>query len=283
MPGKESNPPPRLPLVEAYQSLGNRDTQQDRFVIAHTNNGILVAVADGHNGSRTASIIEECLLYTFQIEIGFLEKKHSNTSSFLPEEKIGLALQNTIDSILDQTKNESSGSTLTMAFIEVIEQSLEARYDEKLRITVGQLGDSFFALLDDEEVKIAPIHSVELATLDVEEIEKEYCGLYGRDCRKTSSHIYSHKTGLNALAVTRAAGDRDFVLVRRPIIKSYEIRLNDAVAIIATDGLVDLKLEHESVLKKYLFQIKKGISAANLGVSIVQKNDNTTLLVVRSE
>ena len=277
-------PNPQLPIVEVYQSIGNRDTQQDRYVIADTNNGILVAVADGHNGSRTANIIEENLLHTFQKHLEHCQLSSTNCAPSPIDQTIQLAIQNTIRSIEEIAKNESSGSTLTMAFIDFPNETICIHESKRIRITYGQLGDSIFALSNEKgELKIAPIHSVELAATDVKEIQDRYISLYGRKCRKTSSHLYSHNTGLNALAVTRAVGDRDFLLIRKPVVDTTLINLKDEALIVATDGIVVENRQIKLSINKIFLQIKEGKNIQEIGNSIKTKDDNTTLLIIKEQ
>lgn len=44
-------------FVQVCQILGKRAEQQDRYLITTFNDGLLLVIADGHNGTKVASLI----------------------------------------------------------------------------------------------------------------------------------------------------------------------------------------------------------------------------------
>ncbi len=271
------------PDIQVYQAVGKRDTQQDCYVVARLDTGILLAVADGHGGGKASSIIAALLPALFHGELERAFKDNSNSRySGLSDTKIRGVVRRTIQSLTNKTQDMGSGSTLTMVFLEQGTRRIDNDYSLQIRATVGQMGDSVFALsAKPGHLCVAPMHSVFDAKKDVEEIKASYLNNHGKECKCGSGYIYSSGNGVDALALTRSLGDKNFTLIRKPEVKTYTAAPDQAVLLLASDGIFSDPSNPRRCIRGYVDQLQQGKSVAEIGEGIQYMHDNTTIIGAR--
>ena len=265
------------PEVNVFQDVGRRDEQQDRYAVSRLDAGLLLAVADGHGGYMASSIVAQYVSCIFSEEI---QNVSGGKSAGLSSSKVRSVMRKTFQRLIDLTKNLSSGSTLTLAFVET--GSARPGFTPATRITVGQLGDSIFAISSKPgSLSLAPMHSVRYKTKDVELIKKAFEKKYGEPCRSSCGYIYSSPMKYQALALTRALGDSIFTLIRKPEIKTYVVDPAQAILLLATDGILKEELSPRIAIKYIMDMIRQGMTVSEINKSLRPLEDNTTILAIR--
>ena len=243
--------------------------------------GHLIAVADGHGGAQCAdkiiSTLPQLLCDPLQ-EIYVDSRGAFDTPKAFQVRKV---IRNALNNLLTITQNETSGSTLTVAYLE---NGLVRRNNNRqpnLRVTVGQIGDSVFALsTTDGHYFVVPRHSVSDCKKDINLIHQLFRKKHGRDCRSNDWLLYTGTNPSSGLAVTRSLGDRDHLLIRTPSMWSCVAPLEGTALILASDGiLTDLKNPSKSI-QSVINQLRNGGRLCDIGPSI-SKYDNTTMISVR--
>lgn len=268
------------PDVQIYQALGDRDEQQDCYVVSRLDSGLLVAVADGHGGFRTGSIISTQLPGIFYDALEACFRMDAN-ARYAGLKDMGMrgVFRQVFSTLIKRTETELSGATLTMAFVERGSVRINQRFTPQIRITVGQMGDSICALSTKPgHLRMAPLHSVFEAPKDVSAIQQAYSTQYGKACRAGSGYLYCGASG-QALAVTRALGDCEYTLVRKPAVQTWFAPVDGSKLLLASDGiLTDLENPRQCV-RQYLNALHKDKTVSEMGRAI-HKHDNTTLVGV---
>jgi serine/threonine protein phosphatase PrpC len=271
------------PEIQLYQSVGKRDEQQDSYLVCRMDSGVLIAVADGHGGFKTSEKAVTHLpgLLHEQLEVAW--KGTPNARYFgVSDQKMRQAVRLTLNRLIDLCRDDVSGSTLTLAYLEQGTRRTDQGYLPQVRATVAQLGDSVFALsVKPGHLCVMPMHSAKDAKKDVAAIKARYRERYGRECKWSAGYIYSHCNGVDALALTRALGDMAYTLVRKPEVKTYTIAPDQAVLLLASDGILTDCSRPRNLIRGYIDQLHQGRSAKALGESISYQHDNTTIMAVR--
>lgn len=269
-----------IPEVSVFQDLGRRDDQQDRYVVLRLNTGLLLAVADGHGGHEASSMIAKYLSLIFSEEIeGAIQTDKGANLVGLPSSTLKRVIRKTIQRLVDLTQDMISGSTLTLAFVET--GSIRPGSDPATRVTIGQLGDSIFAISSKPgRLSIAPIHSVRTQKKDIEEIKKRYQEKYGEDCKTSYAYIYSSPDKYDALALTRALGDSVFTLIRKPDVKTYVVDASQTVLLLTTDGAIKEGTSPRKAITEIINQIREGTHVSEISRKLQPLEDNTTIISV---
>ncbi len=270
------------PDVQIYQSLGHRDEQQDCYVVSRLDSGLLVAVADGHGGVKTASLIATQLPGLFHEALEAFFKENANARyTGLSDAKMRRVFRQVFQWLNKRTENEASGATLTMAFIERGSCRVDNRFTPQVRVTVGQMGDSVCALSTRPgHLRLAPLHRVFEAESDVRAIKQAFTEQFGKECKVGSGYIYSGSPG-QALAVTRALGDCEYILVRQSRVKTWFAPAAGTRLLLASDGiLTDLENPRKCV-RGYVNALHRGETVEEIGRAMPYQHDNTTLIGVR--
>lgn len=116
-------------IISSFTAQGNREYQEDRFVIRKTDDGTLLAVFDGHGGAETASW---CKHLTSKYDA-------STESSF----------RRLFSTLAETTEGMREGTTASMVFIPNDENSA----------LIGVLGDSP-VLVQSDTLWLSPEHNV---------------------------------------------------------------------------------------------------------------------------
>lgn len=279
---KNDNNQRKNPSIEICQSLGERSDQQDRFVISQMQIGTLVVVSDGHGGHMVADIVAAQVSAIFA---ELLEKTMDNSPrSYTPcisNKQIKSVIKNTINDLIEKTKNEISGATLSLAFIEQGYSNDISAYQSGCRVTTGQLGDSIIAMSKKSgHLYMSNLHAVQYAKADVAEIKKRFENKYKQPCRSNGGYIRSAQNS-NGIAVTRALGDKSFMLIRKPEIKSYFLPTG-SITLLASDGILNKNQVPRKLVNQYMKQLHNFATANELFNSMGWFNDNTTMVVIRN-
>ncbi len=268
------------PDIAIYQVVGGRQEQEDRYAVARVTGGVLLMIADGHGNEKTANLIANNVTQLFTREREQLLRSRPNgVYGGLSPANERLAIRRTIYALITLTQDQNSGSTLTLVFLQVGTQRINDKYILKLRAHVGQMGDSVFALsAKPGSVSIAPMHSVVDASNDVAIIQKQYEEKYGQPCQVNGNYIHSSIGG--AISLTRALGDENFILIRKPVVKTYEADPKTAKILLASDGLYDSPKQAKKTIRGAMAALRAGSTVQELGERIVRKHDNLTLISV---
>lgn len=254
--------------IDIHQHIGQRPSQEDRFVVAPTHDGYLLAVLDGHGGPGVAEDVAVALPGRFQRAL-----EASDDTPAQAMEQLFAGLFEDFTRTREIYTDLFGGSTLSLAFVQ----------DE--RITTAVLGDSPILLRIDGEDWIAPAHNVDLNPRDVARIEATHQDRILRgELHITSSHI--QLASWQALAVTRALGDPDFAryLIREPEIHTHPVAPGADVALILATDAIQVSTDAEVLREDYirlLEQVANGRSARDLGrqhASDPRCSDNLTII-----
>lgn len=271
------------PDIQVYQAVGKRDEQQDSYIVCRMDSGVLLAVADGHGGPKTSSKVSAILPGLFHQELESAYKTDSNLRySGITDPSMRKVVKQTIQSLIECTQEDISGSTLTVAYLEQGSCRNDQDFYPKVRVTVGQMGDSIFALSTKPgHLCGAPMHSARNNKDDVHAIKRAYLAKYDKECLCSCGYIYSHDNGVDALAVTRALGDVAYALIRKPEVKTYSFAPDQAVLLLASDGILTDLRNPRKLIEGYMDQLHQGKIATDIGKEIQIKDDNTTIIGVR--
>ncbi len=267
------------PAVDTYQAIGERQEQQDRYLISNLRDGLLLMVADGHNGTAASSLLAENTTQIYSEErTAVIEEDPDWTRWGLPATKERQVIRRTIKRLIELTNEEESGSTLTLAFLQlgfrIRDRSL------RLRAHVGQMGDSVFAFSSRPgALAMTPIHSVKHNEKDAAAIRQRYKDESGAPCQKSSLYLYTGKSGVG-LAVTRALGDKAYTLIRAPEIKTFEADPDHALVLLASDGMLNSEEDMRDQLRSGMSLLREGMPLQELGENC-RMQDNITMLAVR--
>lgn len=271
------------PAVDVYQAVGSRENQEDTYVVCKVEMGLLVAVADGHCGSKTAEKVAAHLPLMFHHTLEQIFKGSSQSRYIgLSHEKMRKVLRDVCKQLIALTNDEVAGSTLTVAFIERGTVRNDKEYGPRVRVTVGQMGDSVFAASETPgHLCVAPMHNVQTATKDIEQIRAAYAKKYNKECRVSKHYIHSCGNGHGGLAVTRALGDMPYILVRKPVIKTYTMQPDNAIILLASDGILTTIDDSRKTIRQYMSRLREGSSVQAIGDGITRKPDNVTIISIR--
>lgn len=191
---------------------GPRAYQEDRFfsgrVPRSDSQRWLMAVMDGHGGAHVANICSERIGSLFRV-------------SFKETEKNEDVLQTLVSKLDQATRNFTSGSTLSVAYI----------LEDRDQVVVAVLGDSHVLVVDREgKIHASPEHNVR-TNLEERRRAEARGGFYA------AGYIHS-QDGEYGLQLSRSLGDRHLggVLSREPEI--YTVQRPEFV-LVASDGLLD--------------------------------------------
>ncbi len=267
------------PAVDTYQAIGERQEQQDRYLVSNLRDGLLLMVADGHNGADASSLLAENATQIYSGERAAVMDEDPDCVRWgLPATKERQVIRRTIKKLIEMTNEEESGSTLTLAFLQlgfrIRDRSL------RLRAHVGQMGDSVFAFSSRPgALAMTPIHSVKHNPKDAAAIRQRYKDESGAPCQQSNLYLYTGQSGVG-LAVTRALGDQAYTLIRAPEIKTFEADPDHALVLLASDGMLNAEEEMRDQLRSAMTQLREGMPLQELGENC-RIQDNITMLVVR--
>lgn len=264
------------PEISVFQDVGFRDEQQDRYITCRLDSGLLLAVADGHGGCQTSSLVASHLALIFSEET-----ERVSSDARLSDACVRQVIRKVFRRLDQLTQDMACGSTLTLAFIE--SGSRRSDFSPAIRITTGQLGDSVFAVSSAPgRLSSAPIHSVRYRKKDVDIIRQQFRDQYNEDCRVSCGYIYSSPARYAALALTRALGDTSFTLIRKPEVKSYIVNTSETILLLATDGILKPEVRPGTTIRQIMRRIRQGQYATEIIQELKPLEDNTTLLIARN-
>ncbi len=267
------------PAVDTYQAIGERQEQQDRYLVSNLRDGLLLMIADGHNGTGASSLLAENTTQIYSEERAALVAEDPDWTRWgLPASKERQVIRRTIKRLIELTDNEHSGSTLTLAFLQlgfrIRDRSL------RLRAHVGQMGDSIFAFSSRPgALAMPPLHSVKLNAKDAAAIRQRYKDEKGKPCQQSQMYLYTGESGVG-LAVTRALGDKAYTLIRAPEIKTFEADPDHALVLLASDGMLNSEEDMREQVRNTIAHLREGMPLQELGEKH-RIQDNITMLAVR--
>ncbi|MDP1688610.1 MAG: PP2C family serine/threonine-protein phosphatase [bacterium] len=198
-------------FVTCAHERGPRSYQEDKYVnIVFLNSNCncrLLAVMDGHVGSKVADICADKIGSLFNLE----NAEHTET-----------ALQNLVIDLNKVTSDCFEGSTLSMACIQ----------EDQSKVSIAILGDSPVVVLDNSgQLHISPEHNVRSNL-------KEREAAIGRGGTYAQGYIFANNDFTNGLQMSRALGDAYLgnVISHEPEI--YTIN-NPMWILVSSDGIFD--------------------------------------------
>ena len=258
--------------IDIHQHPGRRPYQEDRFLVTHIHDGVLLAVLDGHGGPAVA---EDAAMMLPGLVQRFLQARAEITPAEALAEAIGVIVEETADGRPEAGHRRASGATLSVAYV------------APAQITTAVLGDSPILLRIDGEDWMSPAHNVELNPEDVARIEAAHQARIMRgELRITSAHLLLGSFA--ALALTRALGDPEFeaYLIREPQIMTHPLTPDSAFTLILASDGIQVSADAELLQRHYtdlLDQVQAGRSAGGLGrqhANDPRASDNLTILTV---
>jgi len=247
--------------LTVYSEQGKRDYQEDRYIaescIINGQTLQVLAVMDGHGGSEVAEQIRTDLIPTLRVCA-------SEVDTDIPK-----LLRATIYEINLMTKNQRSGSTLSMVVIPENENTAYA----------AVIGDSPIIIQDSEDfASFSPDHNVRTNKAELDAAIK-------RGAMNTRGYITEPLSG-ESLQMSRALGDglMDKILDRRP--ETYSVNLGkDSFVIIASDGVLDPHHKNTNDEERRVGKmVRDGADAKALVKDALKRktNDNATAIVWRA-
>lgn len=239
---------------------GTREYQEDRSFINATEDGLLIAIFDGHGGDQGAEYLHTNLPYVFN-DLG----NDPDFPTILEKMKHLFAV------LAIMTNTMVAGSTASIVFIP---SSLDRAY-------VGVVGDSPVIIRNaDGDLWKSPEHNVRANPTEV-------AAAKARGGVIVNGYLFGHKVkGFNppGLQLTRALGDveLDDVLSREPEIFEIPLAKNSFV-LVASDGLLDPQHESSEAAQAIVMAVDKGATAGNLVKMAIDKptHDNASAVLVR--
>ena len=250
----------KIPITHAT-AQGKRSYQEDRYKIDVNNDGVLLAVFDGHGGDFTSEYCEKNLLKAFNAvadnpDLPTLQRK----------------LWGIFDVLRMGTDDSHEGTCASIVFIP---NSLDRAY-------VGILGDSpVIVKTKDGEYWHAPEHNVRSNPAEVKRVTGRGGIVYGGYAYADSPHSDLSKGGLQ---LSRTLGDCDFesILSREPEIFEIPIGVGSFV-LVGTDGLFDPSHRSSANASSIIELVEKGGEAGNLVKYAlgIPTEDNVTCILAR--
>jgi len=247
------------PQITHATAQGVRDHQEDRLKIDANNDGILIAIFDGHHGHSTSQFCEHNLLKAFN----FVANNPAYPSI---EDK----MKGVFQFLVDLTSGFESGSTGSIVFIP---NSLD-------RALVGVLGDSPVIIkASNGDYWHSPEHNVSNNPQEVLRVKKGGCQVY-------NGYVFPPTSGFTTTGfqLTRAFGDSAYseVLLREPEIFEIPLGLGSFV-LVGSDGLFDPSHKSNDSYHLITNLIEKGATAGNLVKHAldIPTMDNVSAILVR--
>lgn len=231
-------------------AIGERNYQEDRYVLYTDENGWLLGTMDGHNGEETAEFCHINVVEIFKKVLkSELEKNLLRT--------IVLALH-------EKTKNFESGSTISLVFIP----------KSAKRAHVAILGDSPVVIKNNEGViNISPEHN---ARTNISE----------RECAKAKGADYDQGyiwVGDRGPQMTRSLGDRVLRSVLNDEPEIYEVELGpESFVMVVSDGVIDPGHKNSKIQIEHLVKlVENGDDAQKIVDDAVSRRtrDNATAVL----
>lgn len=239
--------------VTAATEQGLRDHQEDRCVISSTrDNGLLLAVMDGHNGDKVAQLCADYLA----------ELWRQGTLRGLSE--LGV-LGSVIEDLAHMTgEYQDEGSTISIVHIP----------DSGEYAFVATLGDSpVVAERASSLLSVSPSHNVRLSPRELY-MARERGAL---DMGDGYIRLLPYGPGLQ---MSRSLGDGNLGAIVSKVPELYSVKLGDFL-LLATDGVFGCdNRDFEVQVKRVVSQIRDGADALAL-VQDSLPEDNATAILVR--
>jgi len=242
--------------LTAASEKGLRSYQEDRHVVYSLDEGLLLAVFDGHGGHETSHHCSERLIAIF----------HEVRNRLLVVNFENLIYE--VFRVLNkETQHSNSGAAASIVFLP--ESGKEA--------IVGILGDAPVLIKQaNGQIWLSPEHNVRSN-------KKEAEAAQGRGGFIQGGYLYSSYSG-GGLQMSRALGDvsLDKVLSREPEI--FRIPLNPkSFVLVATDGLFDPSHMSDDPATDIANEIEAGADAKKLvqNALAVPTGDNVTAILAR--
>jgi len=275
--------------IVVHHEKGNRITQEDNYVCCSVMNGQLVAVLDGHIDSGTSEQVSLILCSIFKEEYINIWNKIGCRDD-LNDEHLKQILENTFDRLDILTRDNKSGTTVSLIYIYPIGRDDGGA--RVLKVMAATLGDSPVYIQDKGIEILMPIHSAVQHKDDINWImkyakeahdAKDYSHpFYGVEIDDGYVYInaYSHDH-IRGLAVTRALGNRDFftVLQKTPDVALFVVSTK-ANILIASDGvLTNLEKNIKTNMKKLLMIAQE--DGAEQMFKMLPNFDNVTCIYIQ--
>ena len=258
------------------QTLGQRITQEDRYLIINLYFGTLAVICDGHrSGITSESVILN--IPTFINEEYKLVMRKIGTVSNITINIEKQILRNIFKKLHQLTSNDESGTTVSMLMIRPIAR--DENKQRRIRLAIATIGDSPLTVFDKKKYVHMPLHSAEYYLPDRHRIEKNKLGFI------ENGYLYSNKLHRRSggIAMSRALGDAKFnsVLSRKPAIKCFDISTN-AKIILCSDGVLNSSepIKAKATMRHLIKKMCDGVTAQEMLSDLGKTHDNSTLICV---
>lgn len=236
--------------ITAATDIGEREEQQDRYLVHKTKFGTLLAVMDGHGGAQVAQVCAE-----------FLPDLWDQLSwEFAPD----TALREVVGDLAFMTREfQETGSTLSVVYI-----------DDRHVAHIAVLGDSPVIVKDRENrLSVSPSHNVRVSR------EEMAAAVARGGLDRGDGYVYLTPYG-SGLQMSRALGDGALgpVISKEPDI--YQVPIGEYL-LLATDGVFG------SDNRDFIRQVSRVVVALDTwgdeAQDLVKRTteDNATAIVVR--
>jgi serine/threonine protein phosphatase PrpC len=244
---------PKRPInrfLTVATAQGDRMYQEDRHFWTELPSGLLIAVMDGHAGSKVAEFCQE--------QIGPLAD-----SAFAEHQEAKEAISQIVSCLAASTEEYFDGSTISIAYIP----------NGSRLVVIAILGDSPVIVCDKAgKIHVSPEHN---AGSNVEERNAAML----RGGRYTSGYIRNGSG--QGIQLSRSLGDRDWgkILSREPEI--YEIAWPEWV-LVCSDGLIDPGHHNSAGIAMEIAEsVNQGACAQELIDRAGIRDDNATVILWR--
>jgi serine/threonine protein phosphatase PrpC len=245
------------PITQAT-AKGGRPYQEDRLFKATMQEGVLIAIFDGHGGHETAHWASEEFHGLFVDAIG--EPKATPRTAF----------KNAIHKLAIMTQAQGPGSTLSAVFIPAKGNT----------VTCAVLGDSPIIIKDAKgKINIGPEHNVRTNEVEAQRV-RDLGGFV------VDGYAYDNRFG-GGLQMARALGDSSLARILSRVPDVYSVKVNkDSFVILASDGVFDPgHYNFHEAANTIVKLVEEGAEAQALVDRAVQirTGDNATAFVARFE
>lgn len=240
--------------ITTATAKGRRPYQEDRFITHQFDDGLLIAVFDGHGGDKTSQFAVDNVVGLWQSSAG------------QPKTRMATLFR----SLNALTKDFDAGSTASIVFIP----------KSNRQAIVGILGDSPVLIKNsDGELNIAPEHNVRTNGAEVDAAIR-------RGAVMANGYMFANRFE-NGLQMTRALGDKSLHSILNRLPEIYTVRLSSTKSwvLVGTDGLFDPGHASKLVITDVAANVEINLDAENL-VDIALEAptyDNVTAILIRME
>lgn len=241
--------------ITSATALGGREAQEDRFAVAELgDDGVLLAVFDGHNGATAADVASGLVVEAFVRELG----RYGDGKA---------AIEATIGVLRAETASLEEGSSVSLAYVD----------GDGAAVVVGVLGDSPVIVREARgECVLGPLHNTMTNPEDAALAVARGAALIG-------PYLCDPRT-LEGVNLTRTIGDAALTFLgREPEVRTLQVGPSSFV-VVGTDGLFSYEAPTpHALVDRVAVLVEGGADAGFLVTDALERGseDNVTALLWR--